>query len=110
LSLIFFFLSDFPSWLDFLYSQKVDPPIQMETSPVSISVPFLPPKTKHSQDSEAQRIGNRLDGFNDQTSEAWYYLRRAFGEHLTHSELRSVAQVMCAETGLSLDRDAIIEF
>jgi hypothetical protein len=63
-------------------------------------------KIKRGQGAEAQRVGNRLAGFNDQSSEAWRVLRSMFGEHHTHSELKSVAQVACAETGLLLDRDA----
>jgi hypothetical protein len=55
---------------------------------------------------EARRVTARLNGFESDSSEAWHRIKSTFGPDVTHGELKSLAQLICLETGLKLDRDA----
>jgi hypothetical protein len=55
---------------------------------------------------EAQKVQQRLQGFEPNNCEAWRAIQYQFRSGITHHELRSVAQVICLKTGLTLDRDA----
>jgi hypothetical protein len=55
---------------------------------------------------EAQKVQQRLQGFEPNGCEAWRAIQVQFSSGITHHELRSVAQVICLKTGLTLDRDA----
>lgn len=48
----------------------------------------------------------RLNGFDYERSEAWRAIKAKLGAEVSHGELKSVAQLLCEETGLRLDRDA----
>jgi hypothetical protein len=63
-------------------------------------------KSVRGRGAEAQRVTARLNGFDSESSEAWRRIKSAFGPGVTHGELKSLAQLICAETGLKLDRDA----
>jgi hypothetical protein len=55
---------------------------------------------------EAQRVIERLRGFDLDNSRAWQGITKQFTIGVTHSELKAVAQVVCSLTQLKLDRDA----
>jgi hypothetical protein len=55
---------------------------------------------------EAQRVVERLTGFDPEGSPAWRQIVEQFTIGVTHAELKSVAQVICSITRLKLDRDA----
>ena len=65
-----------------------------------------PPKVERGKGSEAKRVAERLNGFQYENSNTWRILKEKFSSGVTHSELKSVAIVLCQHTGLSLDRDA----
>ena len=71
-----------------------------------------PPKAKRStyaprgQGNEAKRVNARLTGFKIKQSHAYKFLCKKFSPNITHSELKSIAKVLCLQTGLKLDRDA----
>lgn len=56
--------------------------------------------------NEAKRVNARLNGFDHTNSIVYKCLRQKFGATVTHSELRSIAKIICLHTGLTLDRDA----
>lgn len=56
--------------------------------------------------NEAKRVSIRLNGFNYEESEVYKTLKRYFSSGVTHNELKSIAQVICINTHLKLDRDA----
>lgn len=58
------------------------------------------------QGNEAKRVNTRLNGFDHTNSEVYKCLKQKFGATVTHSELRSIAKIICLHTGLTLDRDA----
>lgn len=70
------------------------------------------PKKTHSryaprgQGAEARRVNARLTGFRVKQCNAYKSLCRKFSPNITHSELKSIAMVICLQTGLKLDRDA----
>jgi hypothetical protein len=68
------------------------------------------PKTKkrkpRGQGPEAQRVVARLAGFDLAKSRAWKAITEQFTIGVTHAELKSIAQVVCSQTNLRLDRDA----
>jgi hypothetical protein len=55
---------------------------------------------------ERKRVGARLHGFNVKASMGWQAIAKHFGEHLTQTELLSVAQVIGNEVGIKIDREA----
>ena len=63
-------------------------------------------KTERGTGVDAKRVAERLKGFNYEISNTWQELRKRFSSGVTHSELKSVAQVLCCYTKLKLDRDA----
>lgn len=56
--------------------------------------------------NEAKRVNARLNGFDHANSNVYKCLRQKFGATVTHSELKSIAKIICLHTGLKLDRDA----
>lgn len=58
------------------------------------------------QGAEAKRVNARLTGFKMKQSTAYKYLCRKFSPNVTHTELKSIATILCLRTGLKLDRDA----
>jgi hypothetical protein len=58
------------------------------------------------QGPEAQRVVARLAGFDLEKSRAWKAITDQFTIGVTHAELKSIAQVVCTQTNLRLDRDA----
>jgi hypothetical protein len=56
--------------------------------------------------AEAKQIQNRLAGFDLESSDVWKVIQTKFGAQIIHTELRSIAQLICGETGLKLDRAA----
>lgn len=69
--------------------------------------PQEPPKVKRGEGAEAKRVAQRLNGFDYQNSEIYKILKQKFSSGVTHSELRSIAQVCCHfSKKLVLDRDA----
>jgi hypothetical protein len=55
---------------------------------------------------ERQRVENRLMGFDANRSRAWQDIRERFGDSLNQSELLSLAEVLGAEIGVKVDREA----
>jgi hypothetical protein len=55
---------------------------------------------------EAKQIQSRLAGFDLESSHVWKVIQTKFGAQIIHNELRSIAQLICGETGLRLDRAA----
>ena len=66
------------------------------------------PKTrkKRGEGIEAQRVNARLAGFDIEKSEAWKTIQRQFTVGVTHTELKSIAQILCDQLSIKLDRDA----
>lgn len=65
------------------------------------------PKIKRGEGSEAKRVANRLKGFDYANSEVYKKLIEKFSSGVTHSELKSIAQICCHfSKKLILDRDA----
>jgi hypothetical protein len=67
------------------------------------------PKTKKKRQNkgpEAQRVVARITGFDPMKSVAWKAITDQFTIGVTHAELKSIAQVLCSQTNLRLDRDA----
>lgn len=58
------------------------------------------------QGAEAKRVNARLIGFIVKKSNAYRSLCKKFSPNITHSELKSIAKIICLQTGLKLDRDA----
>ncbi|EAY16333.1 hypothetical protein TVAG_359410 [Trichomonas vaginalis G3] len=66
-------------------------------------------KTKRGDGTEAARVRKRLANFDSERCIAWIEIQKRFGSGITHSELKSIAQVICEhqrEPHLKLDRDA----
>ena len=63
-------------------------------------------KVQRGHGTEAKRVAERLKGFDYQKSDVWKTLKTKFSSGITHNELKSIAQVCCYFTKLSLDRDA----
>ncbi|OHT04682.1 hypothetical protein TRFO_27763 [Tritrichomonas foetus] len=66
----------------------------------------VPPKKTRGQGSEAQRVNNRLNGFNPEESAVWKEIKQRFSSGITHGELKSIATLICSRLNLKLDRDA----
>ena len=78
-----------------------------QTKPNENPAPQTEQKVKRGEGAEAKRVAERLNGFNYETSETWRILKEKFSSGVTHSELKSVAFVLCQYAeGLALDRDA----
>ena len=63
-------------------------------------------KVKRGHGVEAKRVAERLKGFDYETSKVWDLLKTKFSSGITHNELKSIAQVCCYFSNLTLDRDA----
>ncbi|EAX87566.1 hypothetical protein TVAG_063350 [Trichomonas vaginalis G3] len=66
-------------------------------------------RTKRGDGTEAARVKKRLADFDSENSEAWKVISQMFGPGVTHSELKSIAQIICEHTTnpkIRLDRDA----
>ena len=76
----------------------------------SPNIKQTPPKTSRyaprGQGTEAKRVNARLTGFKMKKSHAYKCLCKKFSPNITHSELKSIATILCLRTGLKLDRDA----
>lgn len=55
---------------------------------------------------EKLRIFSRLKGFKPKDSLVWTEITRRFGAEIKHGELLSIAEVVAANAGIQLDRDA----
>ncbi|OHS98901.1 hypothetical protein TRFO_34769 [Tritrichomonas foetus] len=55
---------------------------------------------------EKLRVFSRLRGFKAKDSRVWSEITRRFGSELKHGELLSIAEVVAANAGVQLDRDA----
>lgn len=64
------------------------------------------PYAPRGQGAEARRVNARLTGFRVKQSNAYKSICKKFSPNITHSELKSVAMIICLQTGLKLDRDA----
>lgn len=65
------------------------------------------PKKQRGHGTEAKRVSARLNGFDSENSHAWSVLKEMFSSGITHSELKSLASLICMKTDLKLDRDAV---
>lgn len=63
-------------------------------------------KVQRGQGAEAKRVADRLKDFNYENSEIWKILKKKFSSGVTHSELKSVAQVCSYILEIKIDRDA----
>ena len=63
-------------------------------------------KVKRGHGVEAKRVAERLNGFDYETSKVWDLLKTKFSSGITHNELKSIAQVCCYFSQLTLERDA----
>lgn len=65
-------------------------------------------RTKRGDGTEAARVKKRLADFDSENSEAWKVISQMFGAGVTHSELKSIALIICMHTTpqIKLDRDA----
>lgn len=66
-------------------------------------------EAKHARGTgaEAQKIADRLGGFNPDDSQVLYQLYEYFSSSVTHNELKSVAMIAGMVTGVPLDRLAL---
>lgn len=55
---------------------------------------------------DRRRVENRLRGFNPRDSAAWKAICGRFGPALNQSELLSIAEVIGAQVGIKIDREA----
>jgi hypothetical protein len=63
-------------------------------------------RTPRGQGAEAEKVARRLSGWDIKSSVATRAIERLFPFALTHQHLRALADVICQQTGLHLDRDA----
>lgn len=64
-------------------------------------------QTEENQITEEKiRIQKRIQGFKWRDSRVWEFLTARFGHKLTQDELVSIADLICRQTQLRLDRDA----
>ena len=63
-------------------------------------------RKKRGEGIEAQRVNTRLQGFDLEKSEAWKTIQHQFTVGVTHTELKSIAQILCDQLTIKLDRDA----
>jgi hypothetical protein len=73
------------------------------------SVPSEPDSSQVSRaanELERRRVEARLTGFDPTRSRAWADIRSRFGDSLNQMELRSLAEVVGAEIGVKVDREA----
>jgi hypothetical protein len=67
-----------------------------------------PPSVARGTGADAERVRQRLAGFDWETSDAWMVLQEHFGPTIKSNEIRSIANLICRKIpGLRLDRDAI---
>lgn len=64
-------------------------------------------KKQRGHGTEAKRVNTRLNGFDSENSHAWQILKNQFSSGITHTELKSIANIICLKTELKLDRDAV---
>jgi hypothetical protein len=62
-------------------------------------------RMRRGEGPEAQRVVNRLAGFDLGQSAAWKAIVDQFTIGVTHAELKSIAQVVCGLTRLQIDQD-----
>ena len=63
-------------------------------------------KIPRGEGSDAKRIAERLNGFNQKESIAYKFIIRRFEEGITHIELKRIAEIFAENNRLRLDRDA----
>ena len=63
-------------------------------------------RAPRGQGAEALRVQKRLQDFDYERSEAWAKIRQHFSNGITHTELKSAANILCLKLNLKLDRDA----
>jgi hypothetical protein len=77
----------------------------MSTIEQSAPVPRKPPVPRGAG-IEAERVRQRLDGFDAMNSNALRILHQHFGETVTTNELRSIAVLLCHKSSdLKLERN-----
>jgi hypothetical protein len=59
-----------------------------------------------SQEQDRRRVDERIGAFQYAASEPWREIARRFGTHLKQTELLSVAEVLGAQLGITVDREA----
>ena len=61
-------------------------------------------KMPRGQGTETKRVSAKLQGFDIGNCEAWGAIQTQFSSGITHNELKSVATILCLQTGLQLSR------
>lgn len=61
-------------------------------------------KMPRGQGTEAKRVSAKLQGFDLGNCKAWDAIQAQFSSGITHNELKSVATILCLQTGLQLSR------
>ena len=61
-------------------------------------------KMPRGQGTEAKRVSAKLKGFDPGNCKAWEAIQTQFSSGITHNELKSVATILCLQTGLQLSR------
>jgi hypothetical protein len=69
-------------------------------------IPNVAWEPRNAVAQERKRIIARLGTFCGKTSKAWEGITKRFGDHLNHTELLSIAQVVGWLIGINVDREA----